>query len=285
MNKFAFITAASENYLPALQAQVNSIRYWHGDRVDIILLAHNLPMEFLDGLPEEVIKIYSTHPDQVQGTAIERFRIAVEYGADYEAICLLDADVFLEANCDRWFEVAKAGFIVTGSNGMIINFGKEHQDKYGVDLGTFDVPYAEVHSTVPIFLSPADLDWFDLLYNSKRIDSFDDFLFLNILGIKLGKDKRMICLPPFSFTGLHHWQVKPETAIMFKGGMLLSGTEEKVYTVHGKWFDETWRNDLWRVMGPYLKNQDMGEWCVQRTKDAIELGYKRFCFYRDLVIG
>lgn len=293
MYRYAFVTAGSENYVAGLKAQINSINHWH-ENAEIILLAWRLPQKFLGTLPGNVIVIESQHEHQVQGTAIERFRIAYDFAEYYEAICLLDADMFLTANCDLWFEAAAKGFIVTGSNGMIIDFDSEYQKKYHVDLGVPSYPYFKTHTTVPIFISEADMDWFKMLYEARRVDSFDDFLYLNILGIKLEKDKKMICMAPYMFTGIHHWQVKVETGIylsslsppLSKGGitqpLVLSGTEEQVFMMHGKWWDAAWRNNLWTVMEPYLRDHDMGNWCGMRVREAIELEYRQFCFYRDL---
>jgi len=190
--------------------------------------------------------------------------------------------MFITADPKIFFEIASKGFIVTASNGMIINFNSDYQKQYNIDLNCDDYPYAKIHTTVPIFISPSDLDWFQLLYDSPRVDSFDDFLFLNILGIKLNKPEKMLCMPPYMFTGIHHWMLKPETSVIKKGGLLLSGTEEQVYMVHGKWWDEPWISDLPRVMYRYLKDQDFGSKNIARVDDATKLLKEEFENYLNL---
>ena len=249
----AFVVGYSSNYLPGFNALRNSIQKY-------------APTAYL----------YSFQNESVQGTAIERFRIASEIAPDYDAICLLDADMFLTANVDLFFELASKGYIVTGSNGMIIDFNKEYQARYEVDLGCESYPYTKIHTTVPIFISKADTDWFDALYNSRRIDSFDDFLYLNILGIKMGKDKKMIQIPASQCTNIHHWMVKPETSIRVMGDKLLNGSEEQIYMIHGKLWDEGYINDLWLVMSKYLDDWQMGSKCQERTKDAISILKQQF---------
>lgn len=287
-NRYAFIVGASDNYMEGLVAMFNSLEY-HGHTADVILIPWKLPQEFLDGLGKYSFEVRLFPNDvehQVLATAIERFRVAYQIGTEYEAICLLDADMFFLDNVDLFFEIASKGFIVTGSNGMIIDFGTSYQEQYEVDLGQPNWPYKKVHTTAPIFISPQDLDWFEALYNARRIDSWDDFLYLNILGIKMGKYKNMLCMPPYAFTGIHHWHLKVETGLVRKGpDIVLAGTEEAVYIAHGKFWEENYCKDLLKIMYLYLERWNMGARCKQRIEDAHKTALQEFDKYRNLQIG
>lgn len=252
-SRFAFVVAWSDNYLPGVTALRNSI-HEHMPGTDII----------------------EHHGQGVHDTAIERFRIACDVAGHYDAICLMDADMFLLCPVDLFFEIAAAGFIVTGSNGMVIDYNREYQERYGIDLGREHFIYTKLHTTAPIFISRQDTDWFDALYNARRVDSWDDFLYLNLLGVLMGKDRIMLCMPPYAFTGIHHWQLKPATALMEKDGILMSGTEEEVYMVHGKWWDEGWLQDLMPTMTRYLRDEHIGEKGERRVKQAIGLIEREF---------
>jgi hypothetical protein len=92
----------------------------------------------------------------------------------------------------------------------------------------------------------------------------------------MGKAEHMLVMPPYAFTGIHHWQVKPETCLREKGAFLVSGTEERVYMIHGKWWDEAYRAGMMQVMEPYLETENMGEKCRQATQNAIDLCYRKF---------
>lgn len=281
-DKHAFVVGASDNYVEGITALFNSMEY-HGHTADVLLIPWNLPEEFINALDRYsfAVRLFPNEVEhQVLATAIERFRIAYEEGPKYESICLLDADMFLFENVNLFFEVAAKGFIVTGSNGMIINFNTGYQKQYNVDLGQAEWPYKKVHTTAPIFIGPEDLDWFDKLYNSRRIDSWDDFLYLNILGIQLQKHHKMLCLSPYTFTGIHHWQLKVETCVISKGpDLILAGTEEAVYMAHGKFWDENYCKDLLVVMDRYLARQDMGDRCHQRVRVAHKLLIDEFHKY------
>jgi hypothetical protein len=189
--------------------------------------------------------------------------------------------MFLTANCDLFFDIAAKGFIVTGSNGMLINFNEAYQKKYNLDFGQKEYIYPKVHTTVPIFINRDNTDWFKKWYDWPRVDSFDDFIFLNMMGIYLGKDKKMLCMPPYTFTGIHHFQLKDATAIMEKEGIYLSGTEEQIYMVHGKWHWEGWLQDLWPTMEKYIGDTDIF-WRKNRTKKAIQLLEQTFKKYYEL---
>ena len=129
---YAFIVAASANYAPAIRAMFNSLEAL-GNRHRVIFLSFRF-REIPDvSFPVEFVE--STEPEcQVRGTAIERFKIAYEIVHDYDAICLLDADMFFLRPVDLFFDVAASGFIVTGSNGMVIDYHREFQDRYNLDM-------------------------------------------------------------------------------------------------------------------------------------------------------
>jgi len=289
-SRFAFLTGASQDYLPGLNALFNSLDIW-GQRQDFLLVDYNLPEDYLKKAKDTFnfnIRVFkSTQENQSQGTAIERFKIGYEIGKEYEAICLLDTDQFLVSSVERFFEVASKGFIVTGSNGMIIGFNRDYQQKYGIKLEKDDYPYPLVHTTCPIFLSPADLDWFERLYNSRRFDIFDDFTFLNFLGIVMGKDKKMICLGPQKFTQIHHFGLKPNTRIIRKNGLLLSETEELIYMIHGKWWRENWVNGLMEPMYRYFRDNEFGEKQIREaleSKEICQQEFIKYCYHSKLSI-
>ena len=282
-SKNLIVVAASENYLAGLNALFNSIDYWKIN-ADVLLISWKLPQEYIKKAQEifnfNIIPIESEHENQTQGTAYERFKHAAEYGKNYEAILLLDSDMyFMSDDANLFFDIASKGFIIAASNNMIINFNEDYQKQYGVNLGSKEYPYAKFHTTAPIWLSPNDLDWFEALYNSKRISSFDDFLFLNILGIKMGKDKKMITFPSYRLTNIHHFSMKVETGMMRKGDLILSGTEEGVIMNHGKFWDEAYYNDLMTVMDGYIKNEGFTEKHRENVSNSREIMVEEFIKY------
>lgn len=277
--RYAFITGASPNYLPALYAFINSFMEYHpANNIDILIAGYQLP-ELKTPACVKILNV--SDGDPVRQTAIRRFHLALDAAPRYKSICLLDIDTFFTANCTKFFELAAQHWIVTGSNGMLINFDTAYQQKYQVDLRRPAAVYPEVHTTSPIFLDVKNIDWFRHFLEFETAAYFDDFLFLNILGLKLEKHKRMLCLPPYTFTGIHHWILKPETAILEKEGELYSGTEERIYSVHGKWWDAGWRSDQITTMENYLKDWQMGDYSRRRYLNAFDLCYRRFQLFAE----
>ncbi len=285
MNKYAFMVSASKHYLPGLKALLNSIEEHGGDADVVLYVTPNFDKEH----PRLDLDVYSSDREIIWSVSegvnskvemvVGRFKEFAERGKEYDAVCLLDADMFLTANVDLFFDLAAGGFIVAGSNGMIINFDKAYQKRAGIDLGVNDWPYAKVHTTVPLFLGPNDLDWFKLIYDKWTPEGLDDFLLMNVAGIFLQKYHRMIVMPPYAFTGIHHWQMKPETAVFEKAGILLSGTEEQVYIVHGQWWVKGWVDGLWETMQRYFDAEGISKRGIARTKKAIDLLQSKFNHY------
>ena len=285
MSKYAFMVSASRHYLPGLKALLNSIKEHGGDADVVIYVTPNV-----DGIRSalnlsaycsnrEIIWSISEGVNSKVEMVVGRFKEFAERGREYDAICLLDADMFLTANVDLFFDLAMSNFIVAGSNGMIINFDKEYQKRANIDLGVNNYPYAKVHTTVPLFLGSDDFDWFELIYEKWTTEGLDDFLLMNVAGISLRKNLRMIAMPPYTFTGIHHWQMKPETAVFEKAGLLLSGTEERVYMVHGQWWVKGWVDGLWETMQRYFVAEDIGKKGIEKTRKAIDLLQSKFDHY------
>lgn len=276
MAEYAFVVCASDDYVPGVKAFLASAKE-HASYADIVFGSWRFPRELLGGCI-----VHDMPGDcRVKGTAQERFRLCCDVIYKYKSICLLDADMFLLSDPRLFFEIAEAGFVVTGHNGMIVNFDEGYQKKYDIDLGVKSWPYTKTHTSVPVFLNIQNIDWLRAIYDMRNARNWDDFLYLNILGIKMGKYSKMLCMPAYTFTGIHHWQIKPETAVMSKAGRILSGTEEDVYMCHGKWWDSGWRSDLEKTMEKYFGYEQTGMVGRGHTKRAIELLYDKFKTYSN----
>jgi hypothetical protein len=270
---FAFVVPASENYRPAITAMFNSLEKL-GNKYTVVFISFRFGELPKVSFPVERIEVDGEC--QVRGTAIERFNVAAQVAPKYEAICLLDADMFFLNPVDLFFDIASHGFIVTGSDGMVIDFNRDYQERYSIDMGSDSFVYMKLHTTAPIFISHENTDWFEALYNARRIDGWDDFLYLNLLGVQMGKDKKMLCMAPYKFSGIHHWQLKPATAVFEKGGIIMTGTEEEIFIVHGKYFDKGWMKDLMPTMERYLRDEQIGERGELFVRNAIRILMNKF---------
>jgi len=117
---YAFLVSASNYYIPGLKALLNSIEEF-GKNINIVVFispdvddskAINWDAYSSD---REVVLLRSKGENDKVEMIVDRFRRFAEVGKEYDAICLLDADMFLTANVDLFFDIAAAGFIVVGS--------------------------------------------------------------------------------------------------------------------------------------------------------------------------
>jgi hypothetical protein len=79
--------------------------------------------------------------------------------------------------------------------------------------------------------------------------------------------------------------MKPECGVMEKGGYVLSGTEELIYMIHGKWHWEGWLQDLQPAMDNFIKNEDIGERGKQKIQNSMTLLKSLFKKYHDMYGG
>ena len=79
--------------------------------------------------------------------------------------------------------------------------------------------------------------------------------------------------------------MKPECGVFEKGGFILSGTEEVVYMVHGKWWWEGWLQDLWPAMEKYCNDEGFGERAKQKIKQRIEFLKQLFRNYNSMYVA
>jgi hypothetical protein len=259
--KYAFVFAASENYHPGVMALINSIK----DKMpyaDICLYLYKYSEEKMAAFADAqgiYIEFADETKDQQKSTAFGRYKYAADLTDKYDSVCLIDADMFVTADCYTFFDVAKHGFIITGSNGMVVNFNRAHQEKYGIDLGVDNYIYTKIHTSVPIFINKDNRIWFDEFVEINEAGQLDDFLGLNLLGISMAVYDKMICMPPYMFTGIHHWQVKPATRVFRIQDTLMTKTEEQVYMCHGKFWWENYIKDMMMPMESYYKEFQLGE--------------------------
>ena len=102
----------------------------------------------------------------------------------------------------------------------------------------------------------------------------------------MGKTKKMITFSPFKMSNIHHWSMKVETGMMRKvgnmGDLILTGTEEEVLMNHGKFWDENYAKDLFKVMQGYLKNEGFTERHERRVLASREVMIEEFIKYAYL---
>ena len=110
MKKYAIFVAATDNYLMYLNALLNSIvkrELYKSVDLTVYLMHYQFPIDYCKKateklpfkfIPLEIKKSAIEHPQEtkrIEFVKRARFKYTVDYGMDYDAICLLDADMFI----------------------------------------------------------------------------------------------------------------------------------------------------------------------------------------------
>ena len=134
-NRYSFLVAGDKSFLPAINAQFNSIDYigFQGD-VNFILYK-DFPSDYLKVAMEAFDFNLVVHPFDEEIEQILGFNRKADYGKryrynvasricdNYDAVCFLDADVFFVRNVDIFFEIA--------SHGIMLGCAKTGKARYG----------------------------------------------------------------------------------------------------------------------------------------------------------
>lgn len=243
------IVAASRGYMPGLAAFINSFRIHHqGLEMRIIVCDYDLTDEFRDkygGDDLEFVKVSSTLGN-IWTTKIERFRVATDQ--EGSVVGIFDADMFCCGSMLNFWKIAEAGMIVGGSNGSNIRFGENWNESYQMEVP--EVWDYKTITSVPTFM---DIDlhgdvWRGLYEHKRETNAGADFNLVNIFLMKLNKMEYIVPIPSEQVTGVHHFQIKPDTRTILKGGKLLTNNGLELLCVHGRYWEGNWYANLMKPM-------------------------------------
>ena len=275
MATWHIVVAASKGYEPGLKAFLNSFAHYHDPGR---ILVHALTLEMNDyEVPawcKRHILDWAEHPlggrNTAWSTKIPRFK----YGAELNGIVMLcDADMFFCSNVDWMFKLAEQGFIVGGSNGSNVRYHNGWREKYKLPIPDF-YNYKTICSVPTVMdTSKHGQVWIDLYNHKMPGGEGADFDLQNIFMTLHEKQAAIVALPSQQTTGIHHFMLKPDSRVVRVDGRLVTRDALEVYMVHGKWWQENWRNNLITKMEHYCKGNLS---CVQGAVQSRDLLYEEF---------
>lgn len=246
---YFLVVAASSGYEPGLSALIHSHRIHHKN-MGIKMLVGDCDLEENfkrqhDGDDIEWIPIHSNR-GHIYATKFERFAIAIRQSG--AIVGLFDADMYIVRSMLNFWKIAEAGFIVGGSNASNIRFGSNWNEQYGMEVP--EVWNTRTITSVPTF---CDIDqhrdiWSEIYRHKMETNKGADFNLLNIFLAKLGKLDDVIPFPSEQCTGVHHFQIKPDTRIIEKAGELLTNNGLELFCVHGRYWQGDWYTNLLKPM-------------------------------------
>jgi len=285
--KYSIVVAASKGYEPGLQAFLNSFEYYHASGpITVYLLSLELSEEFLSKYRDrsylKVVNLdWVNHPQGGRNTAwstkIPRFKFASELDG---VVMLADTDMFFCANLDLYFRIAESGIIVGGANGSNFRFHQGWRDKYQIDIP--DCYDYKTICSIPTIMDTAKHGqvWKDLYVHKMTIGTGADFDLQNIFMMIHDKLDHILVLPSQQTTGIHHFMLKQNTRVIRKEGKLITADGLEVLTVHGKWWQEGWFDNLMTKMEGYCKDNEQ---CKKEAFNSRQLLFEEFNKWKDFV--
>ena len=282
MNR-SIVVSASKGFQPGVVAFLNSFEYYHkNSNIKVYLLGLGLDEDWLDKHVRyrDYVEIVTLGMDNNPGkpniawsTKIPRFKFASGLSG---VVMMCDADMFFCRNMEMYFDIAETGIIVGGANGSTFYFGKDFAKRLGEPIDCF---WPKTMGSVPTWM---DVDkygyiWRNIYESKTKSNAFCDFELVNIhiiqnIEINDRKPDKILILPAQQVTGLHEFQLKPDTRVFLKHDKLVTHDGLEVLMVHGKWWQEGWLSGILRNMDKYCNTQrGNAPKCLKGAKESWQL--------------
>jgi len=257
-SKFAYIVGATYGYTPELCAMLNSLDYV-GNKEDVHVLAIELDDSFMaqsEKLGYKVIwhiiteEQWQADHGRSEVVCRKRYWYAAEIGKDYEAVCVLDADLIWVRNPVNFFEAAaKAGLVI----GVSKEQNKVYNDPHHQFNGEWIIPegyYNRVDlCNCPIFVDPKvwgdafrdSWNWFMTGFPDTNMKC-PDMDCMNIALIKHGSADRTIVLAGVQWLGTNEQMLKPYIRVINDHDLIKTECGFPVYCFHGQYYKKKWRD-------------------------------------------
>jgi hypothetical protein len=270
-NRFAIVLTCTQGLVENLAAAFNGIELY-GNKVDVHILSKNMDPKFLAGLP---CNYHITHWPDVRdpkkpvhkggGWEVRyyRYKYALKIKEQYDALMILDADVFVCGNFMEHFEKAhKNGVLIMPDNPRGIALDRATADNV---RGAASPPY-HCH---PHFFDPKKYSFIlSDVYKYGMEEDYGDMATLYRTLYRHGIHRNVVTIPNelYCFTD---WQFGKIQKSFDKSGMLrLSYRGRPMIVVHRRWANPAVREKFGNDLAPQHKENGMHN--IQVFKESID---------------
>jgi len=245
-HQYGALVSCTGNYLPYLRALLNSFDE-HKMSLDMHLLLLDCKFE---QEKEYSFNVYcheyalddfrSKIKNQTDGNIAKKSRyLYIKKLPDYNVLLLLDADLMLVRNIQKFFDMVNGTDVILGVSERF----KWPLDKFHLEGKQLpDIRMKWMVCNVPLFFCPERNKRFVkeaercALHVTNDDGSFpSDIYTMNIALYTSGSVDKVISLPNYAWTGVHTSYINPWTRIYKKDGKWESFCGEPVYMLHGRW--------------------------------------------------
>lgn len=307
MSKYAFVASACPKYIPEITALLNSL-HAIGNKHDFFLIGYKLPKELTSQFEKLCFKV--THYDIPEEEARQfggeseilcrkRFWYAAEWGKDYEAVCVLDADMVAVRNMDNFFEIA-------AKTDQILGVTLEQKTTYGTDEDShFHQRVLGEHLVKERIWNTKDMCCTPMFINAKTYElqlkkAWDIFTWgypetnfkapdqqaFNMILVAEGLTDKVTLLPNMCWVASNEKLLKFYTRVTVQNdGNLWTESGEPIFIFHGQYFKKKWRDQqLLNRHGCALGHLGVADRADEMAKGAMNCLYERFKMALDGVI-
>lgn len=297
LSKYAYIVCADVRYLPEVIANLNSLDFV-GNKHDVHFYGYQIPQNVIDQFSKLSYKVvfHNITDKEVEDShglsevvCRKRYHYAAEVGWDYQAVCVLDADMVFVRDPHLFFEVA-------ARTGFVLCCGKEQNKVYDDPHHQFKGEWIineGFYNSNDLINCPLFVDakvWGEALRQSFKwfMEGFPndnmkcpDMDCENIALLKYGSFDKTIVLPGIQFIGTNEQMLKPYMRVVEDRGLLKTESGIQIFSFHGQYYHVSWRdnqlNNRHGCIKGYLKaSGESLESSDNMARGAMNLLYERF---------
>jgi len=296
MSKYAFVVCADIKYLPEVVAELNSLDFV-GNKQDVHFYGYKIPQKVIDqfSLLNYTVIFHEITEYEIQESfglsevvCRKRYYYAREVGIEYDAVCVLDADMVFVRDPWQYFQIA-------ADTGFVLCAGKEqnkvYDDPHHQYKGKWLIPKG-YYNQVDLCNCPLFIDtkiWGNALERSYQIfvdgkddmngDNFKapDMDAMNICLLEVGSADKTVVLPGIQWLATNEQLLKPYIRAVSDRGLIKTECGIPVFSYHGQYYHKKWRDcqldNRHHCAEGYLKAT---ECCDNMAKGAMDLLYSNF---------
>jgi hypothetical protein len=245
-------------YLPEAVAELNSLDYV-GNKADFHWWGYKIPQEVINQLSKLCYKVHfhNITDAEVQEShglsevvCRKRYFYADEIGKDYDAVCVLDADLVFVRDPKNFFEIAaKTGLVLCPVKEQKQSYNDPHHQHKGKWIMPEGFTPEMDLCNCPLFVDAkvwgqAMRESYEMFIDGYPIDNFKgpDMAAIQLKLSQYGAEGRTIGLPNNQWLGTNEQNLKGYSRIVGDYGFLKAENGTPTYSYHGQYFYPRWRN-------------------------------------------
>jgi len=245
-SRFSFVVTISPGYMFALNATMNSMKYY-GTNADFHVIYHSAtPVEYREAcskaFPFDVIwePMQQREPNLIYTDSYhmffsDKYWLADKIKDEYDAVCIIDGDLFLCGNMNEWFEMAfnqkklisadhkHSGLTIEG----LFNFGIDDiRDRMYCSLADFPVFFD------PKYHNQFIKDWYLFTFDHPSSDETSHPLVAFNRSLRKNlKPEDIVVLDGHQWVcDYNYWQIR------YTEKDMMMWNPERVFGIHNRWW-------------------------------------------------